>query len=140
MLGVSVDTVRRHADNGLLGKARTPGGQRLVDGGIADNLPMDVARAMGADRLIVVDVGSPLTPREELNDLLAVFSQMTSLLIASNVAAQLATLDESDGTLEEVAQRHLDQRRRVELIVGAVQRASRAPAELHQGLVLAPLS
>jgi molybdopterin-binding protein len=32
VLGVSVDTVRRYADDGRLGSARTPGGQRLVDG------------------------------------------------------------------------------------------------------------
>lgn len=32
VLGVSVDTVRRHVDSGRLGSSRTPGGQRLVDG------------------------------------------------------------------------------------------------------------
>jgi predicted acylesterase/phospholipase RssA len=31
----------------------------LVDGGIVDNLPTDVARALGADRVIAVDVGRP---------------------------------------------------------------------------------
>ena len=35
-------------------------GQRLVDGGIVNNLPIDVVRNMGADVLIVVDVGFPL--------------------------------------------------------------------------------
>jgi molybdopterin-binding protein len=33
LLGVSVDTVRRLADAGKLATTRTPGGQRLVDGG-----------------------------------------------------------------------------------------------------------
>ena len=32
-------------------------GRTLVDGGIVDNLPVDVARAMGADIVIAVDVG-----------------------------------------------------------------------------------
>ena len=32
-------------------------GKVLVDGGVADNLPIDVARAMNVDVLIVVDVG-----------------------------------------------------------------------------------
>jgi NTE family protein len=36
-------------------------GRTLVDGGIYDNLPADVARKMGADVLIVVNV-TPLTP------------------------------------------------------------------------------
>ena len=39
--------------------------QLLVDGGLADNLPIDVARAMGVDVLIVVDAGFPLQPRKE---------------------------------------------------------------------------
>jgi len=33
-------------------------GRILVDGGIVDNLPVEVARAMGADIIIAVDVGS----------------------------------------------------------------------------------
>ncbi len=37
-------------------------GRVLVDGGIVDNIPIDVARQMGVDRLIVVDVGQPLAP------------------------------------------------------------------------------
>ncbi len=32
-------------------------GKLLIDGGIVDNLPVDVARAMGADIVIAVDVG-----------------------------------------------------------------------------------
>ena len=33
-------------------------GRKLVDGGIVDNLPVDVVRAMGADIIIAVDVGA----------------------------------------------------------------------------------
>ena len=35
-------------------------GQLLVDGGLTDNLPVDVARAMGADIVIAVNLGTPL--------------------------------------------------------------------------------
>ena len=38
-------------------------GRLLVDGGIANNLPIDVMREMKVDRLIVVDVGNPLLER-----------------------------------------------------------------------------
>lgn len=38
-------------------------GRLLVDGGLAANLPVDLARQMGVDRLIVVDVSFPLVPR-----------------------------------------------------------------------------
>jgi len=68
----------------------------LVDGGIANNLPVDVARAMGADRLIVVDASSPLATREEVDDVLGVIDQLTNLLIQQNVRNQLAGLDSGD--------------------------------------------
>lgn len=51
---------------------------------------------MVAERLIVVDVGSPLTPRDELDDLVSIVGQMTSLLTRNNVEIQLATLAEDD--------------------------------------------
>lgn len=35
------------------------GDQVLVDGGIVNNLPIDVARALGAERVVAVDVGRP---------------------------------------------------------------------------------
>ncbi len=38
-------------------------GRLLVDGGLAENLPINVARAMHADVLIVSDVSFPLLPR-----------------------------------------------------------------------------
>ena len=41
-------------------------GRVLVDGGIAENLPIDVARSMNVDMLIVVDVGFPLATRGRL--------------------------------------------------------------------------
>ena len=39
----------------------TIGGKLLVDGGVVDNLPIDVARSMGADIVIAVDVSQPST-------------------------------------------------------------------------------
>ncbi|HZP13502.1 MAG TPA: patatin-like phospholipase family protein [Nevskiaceae bacterium] len=44
-------------------------GRLLVDGGMVDNLPVDVGRAMGADVIIAVDVGTPLMGREKLGSL-----------------------------------------------------------------------
>jgi len=41
-------------------------GRLLVDGGLAENLPIDVARAMNVDILIVVDVSTPLVTRDKL--------------------------------------------------------------------------
>ncbi|MEN6368476.1 MAG: patatin-like phospholipase family protein [Thermotogota bacterium] len=41
------------------------GGRYLVDGGIVDKLPVDVAVELGADSVIAVDTGAPLTRRVE---------------------------------------------------------------------------
>jgi NTE family protein len=72
------------------------GGRLLVDGGIALNLPMEVAREMGADVLIVVDLTIPLKKKEELNSGLAVAGQSSAFLTRRNVQRQLATLTGSD--------------------------------------------
>lgn len=54
-------------------------GRLLVDGGIRDNLPVDAARAMGADIVIAVDIGDELRSREELKSMLAVTSQAMTI-------------------------------------------------------------
>lgn len=72
------------------------GGRVLVDGGVADNLPIDVARAMNVDILIVVDVGAPLYARDRLGSATAISNQMLSILIRRDATRQLATLTKSD--------------------------------------------
>ena len=71
-------------------------GQLLVDGGMANNLPVSVARDMGADIVIAVDVGSPLLTEENLNSILSVSEQLTNFLTRKNTEAQIATLGEND--------------------------------------------
>ena len=57
------------------------GGRQLVDGGLADNLPVSLVREMGVDVVIVVDVSAPLQPARELDSALSVSNQMISILI-----------------------------------------------------------
>lgn len=71
-------------------------GRLLVDGGMVDNIPMDVARDMGVDRLIVVDIGTPLKPRKELLTVVDVLNQTTTMMTRRNSEAQLATLRPED--------------------------------------------
>lgn len=71
-------------------------GRLLVDGGMVDNIPMDVARDMGADRLIVVDIGTPLMPRDELLTVVDVLNQSITMMTRRNSEAQLATLRSED--------------------------------------------
>lgn len=70
--------------------------QLLVDGGLADNLPIDVARAMGVDILIVVDAGFPLQPSKLLNSLPSITNQMLAILLRRNIERDLATLGAQD--------------------------------------------
>jgi len=72
------------------------GGRLLVDGGIADNVPVNVARDMGADVLIVVDVGSGLTGREGISSALDITGQLANYLFTLNTEEQLKTLGPRD--------------------------------------------
>ncbi|MCG3145510.1 MAG: hypothetical protein HONDAALG_03121 [Gammaproteobacteria bacterium] len=71
-------------------------GRLLVDGLVSNNVPVDVGRAMGADVLIVVNVGTPLMKRGEITTALAVIGQMSNILSARNVEEQLKTLQKQD--------------------------------------------
>jgi NTE family protein len=71
-------------------------GELLVDGGLADNLPIDVARSMGVDILIVVDAGFPLQPRKSLSTLPGITNQMLSILLRKDIERDLATLGPRD--------------------------------------------
>ncbi|MCX5853300.1 MAG: patatin-like phospholipase family protein [Deltaproteobacteria bacterium] len=71
-------------------------GKILVDGGIANNIPVDVVRQMGADVLIVVDIGTPLRTREKLVSAVSISSQVMTILIHRNSMEQLAKLRPGD--------------------------------------------
>ncbi|MSQ97856.1 MAG: patatin [Xanthomonadales bacterium] len=68
----------------------------LVDGGMANNLPISVVREMGADIVIAVDISSPLLPREKLDSVLTVTEQLTNFLTRRNTERQIATLGPQD--------------------------------------------
>jgi len=61
----------------------------LADGGLLNNVPADVARAMGADIVIAVDVGEPLGRREALTSLVAVANQAIAVMMAPRTLAVL---------------------------------------------------
>jgi NTE family protein len=71
-------------------------GKLLVDGGVANNLAIDVAKEMGADIVIAVNIGTPLSTREQLDTFLGIIDQITNILTNRNVAAQLGTLGPRD--------------------------------------------
>jgi len=68
----------------------------LVDGGIAQNLPVETVRAMGADVVIAIDISTPLGGEDELTSLLSVTGQLTSLLIVRRTQEQIGLLGDED--------------------------------------------
>ncbi len=66
---------------------------RLLDGGLISNIPADVARAWGADIVIVVDVTSPLRPASRLNALWEIADQVLGIVMQSAKRDQLANAD-----------------------------------------------
>ena len=68
-------------------------GRLLVDGGLAENLPINVARAMHADVLIVSDVSFPLQPRAALDSALSISNQMLAILVRKDSDRQRASLE-----------------------------------------------
>lgn len=77
-------------------------GRLLVDGGLANNVPMDVARQMGADILIVVGFPEQLKQRKDLNSGVSIVLQSIDLLIAQNSRLQLKSLRSGDVYIEPI--------------------------------------
>ncbi|MBI3284002.1 MAG: patatin-like phospholipase family protein [Burkholderiales bacterium] len=75
-------------------------GRLLSDGGLVRNLPVDIARQMGADIVIAVNIGTPLMPRDQLQTLFNVSQQMVNILTEQNVEAQKALLHDQDILIE----------------------------------------
>ena len=75
-------------------------GRILGDGGLVNNLPVDVARRMGADVIIAVNIGTPLAGRETLGSLLGITTQMVNILTEQNVQASVALLTPQDLLLQ----------------------------------------
>ena len=71
-------------------------GRLLVDGGVSNNMPVDVVRKMGADIVIAVDISTPLSQRDELKQAVSITQQLTKILTRRNTEEQIATLTRKD--------------------------------------------
>ncbi len=65
----------------------------LVDGGLIANIPVDVARRLGGDIVIAVDVTSPLRPRSQLTQFWEVGDQIMGIMMQASNREQLAKAD-----------------------------------------------
>ena len=91
-------------DRAILATLTAPGtlppvqidGRFLVTGSLLNNLPIDVARQLGMDVVIVADVGPYLRTADEINSIFGIADQVSHILQRQNSAASLSTLRESD--------------------------------------------
>jgi len=68
----------------------------LGDGGLVNNVPVDVARSLGADIVIVVNIGTPLAGRKTLGSVGGLTAQMINILTEQNVRRSLESLTGRD--------------------------------------------
>ncbi len=71
-------------------------GKLLVDGGTANNIPVNVARDMGAEILIVVDISEPLLKKDQIESFADVIDQLSMLQSNKISEAQIASLSDQD--------------------------------------------
>jgi len=91
-------------DRAMLATLTAPGtlppvqidGMHLVSGSLLNNLPVDVARDLGADVIIVADVGPYLRTAGELNSIFGIADQVSHILQRHNSAASMSRLRASD--------------------------------------------
>ena len=74
----------------------TIGDRLLVDGGLANQVPVDVVRAMGAQRVIAVDVSTPLLKLDEGASPFELVDQISGFMTVGSAKAQIATLGPDD--------------------------------------------
>jgi predicted acylesterase/phospholipase RssA len=68
-------------------------GRLLIDGGIADNIPVETARKLGADVVLAVDVTSPLRGEENLREAWELADQIVGIMQAAPNRRSLAAAD-----------------------------------------------
>lgn len=68
----------------------------LVDGGVTNNMPVDVAKAMGADVVIAVDISTDYKTKEELETLISVADQLTNYMVRRSTQEQIEKLSDQD--------------------------------------------
>ncbi len=71
-------------------------GRLLVDGGIANNLPIDEARRLCGDVIIAVNISTPPLKRSEITSALSVAGQLVNFLGLQTVQDQLKSLTSRD--------------------------------------------
>jgi NTE family protein len=72
----------------------------LVDGYVANNLPIDVAQKLGAENVIAVDISTPVSKLEELQNAVGINAQVGTFPVQQQQAAQIERLKKTDVLLQ----------------------------------------
>ncbi len=75
-------------------------GRLLVDGGYLRNIPIHTAKAMGAQRVIAVNIGTPLSSAENIQSVWEVYSQVSRLGGQAQDRKQIGELEPDDILIE----------------------------------------
>ncbi|MFV0574372.1 MAG: patatin-like phospholipase family protein [Vibrio sp.] len=68
----------------------------LVDGGVTDNMPVALARSMGADVVIAVDISTDYLTGDQLKTFLNVGDQLSNYLVRRSTQEQVNQLNDKD--------------------------------------------
>lgn len=68
----------------------------LVDGGVSDNIPIGVAKDMGADIIIAVDVSEDFDKDLDVDSYFVVMGQLVNILMRKNANKSIETLGAND--------------------------------------------
>lgn len=71
-------------------------GNLLVDGGVTNNMPVELAKSMGADIIIAVDISSDYKSRDDFNSVFTVGEQLSNYLVRRSTEEQTQALEEGD--------------------------------------------
>jgi len=72
------------------------GERSVIDGGVAMNLPVEIAQRWGAKRIIAVDIGATLKTRDQLLDPFSITDQMVTALMRKETLRQRDRLGADD--------------------------------------------
>jgi len=68
----------------------------LIDGGVSKNIPIEVAKEMGADIIIAVDVSEPFEKNIDVNSYFVVMGQLVNIMMRKNADESIKLLTQKD--------------------------------------------
>lgn len=114
-------------------------GKLLVDGGFLRNVPVQTVKEMGAQRVIAVNIGTPLSKAESIQSVLDVYSQVSRLGGQAQDRRQIAALSSDDVLIEpDLGDLRFTDFARIPDIIAQGEAATRAIADQLKAFSVSP--